>query len=247
MKRPKNHPRPKSLLSVSSDAKTVKGEELGYLTGVQYIAPGSASGFNVCQGASEGCLQVCLGLYSGRALFTPSIVEARIARARWIFEDKVGYLAQLDKEIRALERKASRMGLEPVVRLNGSSDLPWERVAPEILERFGHLRFYDYTKVPSRTGLPSNYDLTFSLSESNEAAAKEALLENGIRLAVVFRNELPSTFWGVPVINGDATDLRFLDPQAVVVGLLAKGAAKKDESGFVRESGELIQIGRKVA
>ena len=49
----------------------------------------------------------------------------------------------------------------------------------------------------------------------------------------MFRNKLPKTFKGLPVIDGDKDDLRFLDPQGVIVGLIAKGKAKQDKSGFV--------------
>jgi hypothetical protein len=56
-------------------------------------------------------------------------------------------------------------------------------------------------------------------------------------MAVVFRdkNKIPATFKGMPVIDGDKDDLRFLDPndQPYVVALYAKGQAKKDYSGFV--------------
>lgn len=43
----------------------------------------------------------------------------------------------------------------------------------------------------------------------------------------------PQNLYGMPVINGDEHDLRFLDPKRVVVGLNAKGDAKYDRSGFV--------------
>lgn len=225
------------LLSVNSDAKTSKGTKEGVLTGVQYFAPSNLSGFNVCKGATDGCRLACLGWYAGRVSFTPNIKDARVRKTRFFFEEPDAYFAQLEKEIRALVRKAAREGLEPAVRLNGSSDIPWERVqGGRILRAFPDVQFYDYSKLPNRdvSAFP-NYDLTFSLAESNEAAAKEALA-NGMRVAVVFRSELPGMFWGAPVIDGDQTDIRFRDPSGVIVGLRAKGAAKKDVTGFVREA-----------
>ena len=47
----------------------------------------------------------------------------------------------------------------------------------------------------------------------------------------------------MPVINGDKTDMRFKDPVGVIVGLKAKGKARKDTSGFVIDVDNAIAIG----
>jgi hypothetical protein len=261
------------LLSISSDAKTVKGEALGYLTGVMYLAPAKLSGYQVCPKASDGCSAACLGWYAGRANIvkkggsTNKIRDARIAKTRWFFEDREGFMAQLVKEIAALVRKAERDGMVPVVRLNGSSDIPWERVpiatranglgdglellGENIMELFPDVQFYDYTKRANRKDLPANYHLTFSLAEDNDAEALEAL-GNGMNVAMVVTalpefasltsdDKLVPCYWldgsNKPtwrVIDGDDSDLRFKDPKGVIVGLKAKGDARKDTSGFVR-------------
>ena len=57
-------------------------------------------------------------------------------------------------------------------------------------------------------------------------------IAQGMNVAVVFR-ELPESYLGMPVISGDEDDLRFLDPPRYIVGLRAKGRAKKDTTGFV--------------
>jgi hypothetical protein len=132
---------------------------------------------------------------------------------------------------------AEKKGLIPVFRLNGTSDLSWEKYevanGKNIFQMFPDVQFYDYTKVLGRkTGDIKNYHLTFSNADGNindVLAAKHA----GLNIAVVFRKELPETYLGRKVINGDETDLRFLDPSNVIVGLKAKGKAKKDTSGFV--------------
>jgi hypothetical protein len=141
-------------------------------------------------------------------------------------------------------------GLKPAVRLNGTSDLPWENIRcgahANVFAAFPDVVFYDYTKVPARLRKRaleiSNYSLTYSLAESNEGKAREAVAA-GMNLAVVFDTlkgrALPETFWGLPVIDGDLSDLRFTDPAGCIVGLRAKGPARKDESGFVRRSAEL--------
>jgi hypothetical protein len=154
----------------------------------------------------------------------------------------------LTREIRAHVRRAEKHGLKPAVRLNGTSDLPWERFAVEGAENvfalFPNVTFYDYTKWPKRLrkveGI-ANYSLTYSLSEKPEADAHaQEYLAAGYGVAVVFdtgkRETLPSAYLGAQVIDGDLTDLRFTDPKSVIVGLRAKGRAKRDESGFVRRA-----------
>jgi hypothetical protein len=114
---------------------------------------------------------------------------------------------------------------------------------PALMARFPRVRFYDYTKDAGRVRawirgeLPTNYHLTYSLSEAegSEANARE-FLAAGVNVAVVFRTaEFPKTFLGARVRSGDGNDLRFLDPRkGLVIGLKAKGRAKKDRTGFVR-------------
>ena len=225
------------LLTVEN-AKTVKGESLGYLTGILYLAPANESGvMNTCQFATEGCKAACL-YTAGRASMFPAIGQARVRKTVWLKNDRVGFMAQLRRDIEALARKAARQGLLPAVRLNGTSDMPW--MALQLSAEYPTIQFYDYTKIPKawqRTR--SNYHITFSLSESNQAEALAAL-QHGLNVAVVFMipksQPLPESYHGVPVIDGDAHDLRFLDAHrlGLIVGLHAKGRAKKDTSGFVQ-------------
>jgi hypothetical protein len=224
----------KSLLSISTDAKTIKGQKYGYLTGVLYLAPFNISGFNTCPMASNGCKKACL-YTAGRGRFN-NVQQARINKTRFFFNDRAKFIELLDKDIQKLKNKAKKLNLIPVVRLNGTSDLmPTEYV--NLIKKHSDINFYDYTKVLKRfkMDMPGNYSLTFSRSEENEAEAIEAL-KSGKNVAIVFEainNELPILWNGYPVINGDESDLRFLDAKNVVVGLKAKGSAKKDTSGFV--------------
>jgi hypothetical protein len=226
--------RPTKLLGVSTDAKTVKGEKKGVLTGIMYLAPHKASGQNVCIMAEmAGCVQGCLNT-AGRGAFS-NVQMARVRKTNFWHEDKQAFLGVLRQDIRALAAKANRLGLTPMVRLNGTSDIRWEQEAPELLEEFSDIQFYDYTKIPTRRNLPRNYHLTFSYSGANPRYADfyRPARENGMNIAVVFRNALPDTFLGMPVINGDESDVRPYDPQGVIVGLKAKGKARYDTSGFV--------------
>lgn len=234
------------LLSVAADAKTVKGQKMGYLTGVLYLAPHTISGYQVCPKASEGCRLACL-YTAGRGIYT-NTQKSRIAKTKRFHEDREAFMAQLVDELEALIRKAKRENLIPVARLNGTSDLPWEKIKcnrkgkayASIMEAFADVQFYDYTKVLGRSkalSLP-NYSLTFSLSEDNDADAMKALQE-GYNVAVVMnvgrKEDNPVKWGGFPVVNGDETDLRFLDPKGGhIVGLFPKGKARKDTLGFVR-------------
>lgn len=228
------------LLNIDQNAKTVKGQKKGYMTAIMYLAPYNLSGYQVCPMASKGCAAACLNT-AGRGAFS-TVQKSRIEKTRLFFQDRSRFMELLVREIRAFLRLAEVKGFIPVVRLNGTSDIRWETVSVEgranVMELFPSVQFYDYTKIANRKNVPDNYHLTFSLAEDNDDNAKVAL-SNGISVAAVFnvKNEtqLPKKFFGRPVVNGDESDLRFLDKRAVIVGLKAKGRARKDTSGFVRE------------
>ena len=221
------------------NAKTRKGEKKGFVTFGIHLAPANLSGFNVCKDASIGCAAACLNT-AGRGAMS-SVQRARIEKTRMFFTDKQGFLVDLWSEIRKAIRTASKKAMTPCFRLNLTSDLPWEKIrfnGESVFEAFPQVQFYDYTKNAERMTaflageMPSNYHLTFSRSESNGKVA-EAFIRSGGNVAVVFRNTLPKSWSGAAVVDGDETDLRFLDPRGVVVGLVEKGKAKVDDSGFV--------------
>lgn len=219
------------------NAKTPKGESLGWLTGILYLAPAMESGvMNTCQGASDGCKDGCL-FTAGRASVFPEVIKARIRKTQWLASDRAGFLAQLRADIRTLESRARTLGLKPAVRINGTSDLPW--IPMQLSAEFPHIQFYDYTKLPHAwTRTRPNYAITFSLHERNWKHAVEALA-HGLNVAVVFDvkkgRDLPIAWRGYRVIDGDEHDLRFLDSAGpTIVGLRAKGEAKHDTSGFVQ-------------
>jgi hypothetical protein len=233
----------KALLSVSSDAKTIKGETLGFLTGILYLAPANTTKWNTCSMAKLAqCDVACLNS-AGRGAFS-SVQQARVNKTTWFFTERDTFMQQLVVDIAKLIKKANKKGLQPLVRLNGTSDIRWESVAftgvdgieyVNIFAAFPDVTFYDYTKDANRKDLPSNYDVTFSYSgvEGFQPYVEKALLNN-MRMAVVFRKEkdIPTTFMGIPVVSGDKSDVRHLDDK-VIVGLYAKGKAKLDTTGFV--------------
>lgn len=232
----------KQTLLTAGNAKIVKGEALGYMTKGIHLAPANLSGYEVCQWRSKGCTMACLNT-AGRGIMQRT-QDSRIAKTKLFFEQRFDFLAKLSKEITSTIKSASKKGMMAVFRPNLTSDIAWEDIINEdgatIFEKHGRTQFYDYTKSFKRMKaflngeLPSNYHLTFSCSETNEKIAKLVLTMGG-NVAVVFRNALPDTWNGVEVVNGDESDLRFLDKQGVVVGLIEKGLAKKDSTGFVKE------------
>tara|TARA_Y100001938_G_scaffold102445_1_gene139939 strand:+ start:96 stop:791 length:696 start_codon:yes stop_codon:yes gene_type:complete len=225
----------KLLTAPHGSAKTNKSMKFGYANFIMYLSPYKKSGWNVCTAATTGCIDVCLD-EAGRANWTEKnglinpIHAARLKRTQFFFNDRGAFLEQLEREIKAAIRWSLKRDLIPVIRLNGTSDLRWEDF--NIIQKFNNIQFYDYTKIYNRKNLPNNYHLTFSRAESNQKQTLNALV-NGLNVSAVFRNKLPKTYLNKKVINGDKHDLRFLDPKNVIVGLIAKGKAKKDQSGFV--------------
>ena len=220
------------LLTIDN-AKTTKGEKLDILTGILYLAPAKISGYEVCPQRSIGCTEACL-YTAGMGIFS-NVQKARINKTKMFFEDRVEFLKILRKDIAALEKKATKLGMKPAVRLNGTSDINWVRF--NLMKDFSNVQFYDYTKVVKQlTKNIPNYNITFSRNESNDADCLEAL-QKGFNVAVVFNTkkgeELPVRWFNHPVVDGDETDVRFLDNSGSIVGLRAKGEARKDKSGFV--------------
>lgn len=250
---------PTSLLSASE--KTIKGEKFGWKTGILYLAPASTSGIKMdgkgvtlCAKASPQCENMCL-ISSGQMTFISSQI-ARINRTIFMFKEPARFMSMLYKECLAMRRLGGKRGGKVCVRLNGTSDIPWELgnymgvplIVPEtgktIFESVPDLQFYDYTKIFPRMSSDSkarrlkNYDLTFSRAEGNEADCRKVLAMNQNVAVVFFRGAkdkkagtwpigFPKTYMGAQVLDGDESDLRFLDPKPRVVGLSAKGLALK--------------------
>ena len=228
------------LLS-TGNPKTLKGQKQGYMTYILHLAPANLSGYEVCPKRTQGCTDSCLNKAGRGGMFkkgesTNMIQKARIRKAKYFFEDRENFLKDLASDITKAIKQAEKQGLIPVFRLNGTSDLSWEKYG--IIQQFPLVQFYDYTKVLGRkvSGLP-NYHLTFSRAENNDADVVKAV-QAGMNVAAVY-DELPKG-----IFSADDSDLRFLDPQVGVIGLKAKGRAKKDYSGFVIRIKEVDSIGK---
>jgi hypothetical protein len=222
--------------------KTIKGEKYGWKTYGIHLSPNSVSGYNVCSDATQGCIDACLDT-AGRGAM-PSVQTARTNKTKRFFEDREGFMTDLWKEVKSAVKSATRKELKFCMRPNLTSDLPWELIKHKgetLINAFNPCRFYDYTKSLKRFTrflngeLPENYHLTFSRSEETTDALVIALCKSRGNVAVVFRDHLPDKYLGIDVLNGDDNDLRFQDTPGCIVGLVEKGLAKKDQTGFVVE------------
>lgn len=238
-------------IMTEANMKVRKGEKVGYYSVILHLAPSTLSGYQVCPMASLGCIATCLNTAGRGGMFkagadTNTIQECRKRRTVMFFEQRELFMSLVEQDIVHAEKRAAKLGLTLVVRMNGTSDLPFEKIRVgqfrNIFERFPHIQFYDYTKIGYRAlqqgkvGFPSNYHLTFSVSETNHATSRTLSLL-GYNVTVVCAPEVKA--WALTqenVVDGDETDLRFLDKKGSIVVLSAKGRAKKDTSGFVIRS-----------
>lgn len=230
----------------TNNAKTIKGEKLGYTTYILYMSPHkqNTKGKNICPKATKGCAKSCL-FTAGMGKFS-NVKLGRLNKTEYFLRERNNFMADIAKELTIAVKKH---GVDKMcVRLNGTSDIRYENIPvgdyPNIMSMFPDVQFYDYTKIASRftDTLPKNYHLTFSMAETEENKAEcFELLNKGYNVAGVFNvkdeTQLPKKYKGYKVINGDQHDLTFLHKtkgkKGLIIGLKAKGTAKKDESGFV--------------
>jgi len=255
------HPIHTILATPESNPKVAKNGKVDVLTAPMHLAPHNLSGFQVCAQASAGCAAACLHT-AGNPVFMAQKDVIRKAKTVAYFKERDAFMAVLFFEIAALERKANQRDMECGVRLNATSDLPWERRKVNVdgtdvflMDYFPEVQFYDYTKITKRaiafaTGkMPENYHLTFSKTEANDSDCIK-VLEAGGNVSVVCSlpvyktakatGSLPYPYDTPDAIDGDAHDYRPVDGDrrgnirgGLIVALKAKGDAKHDTSGFV--------------
>lgn len=252
---------PKQLLT-TENSKTVKGEKLGYTTYIMYLSPHTqnSKGINLCKSASPGCAKACLHK-SGAARFD-QVQAGKLNKTEYFIDDINGFMAQLVDELTKIEAKhnaivgdykdigtkGKKLYKNFAVRLNGTADIPFERIKlkglnkTNIFELFPDVQFYDYTKRYDRfknTIMPTNYHLTFSRSEINDVESVD-MLNRGYNVAYVFglnkTQAMPTTYNGFDVINGDESDLRFLDKPNTIVGLKYKLTTTKGSQGVNKDN-----------
>ena len=232
------HTIPKKLLSNGfTNAKTKKND---LKTFILYLSPynQNSKGINICPKASKGCAASCL-FSAGRGSMN-SVILSRTNKTEYLLNDKKTFIEQLAKEILTKVKTAKKKGEKVAFRLNGTSDLDFVYM----LKKYAFLDietikenavFYDYTKILGKVKKyidHPNYKLTFSRAEDNEKETIEAL-KLGANVSAVFANYLPETYKGFKVVDGDKSDDIMINAKNVILGLKAKGEAKKDKSGFV--------------
>ena len=219
------------LGSVASSSKIAKGLKYNEMTYILYLAPAEQSGYNVCPGSTAECREACLTESGHNRIDVKknAINKARIKKTKLFFEHREFFMGWLATEINKARNDAFAKGYTFSVRLNGTSDIQPEMFKYKgkvIFDVFNEVTFYDYTKVANRFKLLdkySNYDLTYSFSGYNMLQSLELLENNKGRVAMVFEGkQLPKTFMGYKVIDGDEYDMRHLDETGVIVGLKFK-------------------------
>ena len=233
--------KPQKKLLGSSTYKMEKSQKYKYLSEILHLAPSNIGGVNICASASPECIKLCLNT-SGRGQMT-TVQKSRLNKKFYFLADRLKFLNHLDREIKLSYARATRKGFKYTVRLNGTSDLPFERYKLEnglnLMDNNPQVQFIDYTKVTNRLDkknkIPKNYSLTYSQAENNLKDVKQ-VLKTKYNIATVFRKKLPKKWLGRKVINGDISDLRHLeDGKKIIVGLIAKGKAIKNFNGFVQD------------
>ena len=237
---------PEKLLGIDTNAKTIKGEKYNIKTAILYLMPSDKSGQQLCPMAKlAGCEKACL-FTAGRGAMS-NVMLSRLRKTLYFNQYRDQFMHQLQNELIRERARAKRLGYKLIVRLNGTSDIRFESIPlgysyANIMQALPDIQFYDYTKIANRRNIPANYDLTFSYSGVSEYLPfVQKAVANGERIAVVFRNRAiveqmlanGESFLGLPVVDGDNTDIRHLDPRGAVVALYAKGKARNDQSGFV--------------
>ena len=214
------------------------------------LAPNDISGYNTCPRATAGCKACCI-FKTGNG-FYPNVTQKRIWRTKLFFENRHEFINLLNQDMQVLVKYAKKEGKPLACRLNVFSDIKFYKILPkEFFTTYSNVQFYDYTKVESTMTdymegkLPTNYHMTFSASEENGLFCED-VLNRGFNVSKVFA--LTRTQWGKckpaeftlgtvgkthKVLDGEASDLRFLDDSPAIVGLYAKGRALSDTFGFV--------------
>ena len=202
---------------------------------------------NLCRWSTRGCRSLCLGLHSGHHRLALNLHSqiAQVRRTRYLMRDPGGFMRALDREIKSLHRASIRRGMDTAIRLDGTSDI-WLAGRTWIAASNPDCYFYDYTKANPmvRSGNHARAHLTYSVSESRKSwqIGADYMRAGGCAAIVVDRATHATAidfceFRGFPVLDGDASDLRYLDTPGHAVLLRAKGKpAIEDRTGFVYRS-----------
>lgn len=199
--------------------------------------------FQCCPWSTPACRRTCLAT-AGKGAFDNTKAGRTARTLLWAIDPDAAYTL-LCHHLRRIVRKHGASNV--AVRLNTLSDIMWERVLPGAFwAEFADVQFYDYTKAwgsfDRRPMLPDNYHLTVSASERMSIDAVREAVACGVNVAVVIDQHpdqpKPARWAGLPVVDGNATDARYLDPRGghvVLLGALGKARSLvASEAGFVK-------------
>jgi hypothetical protein len=238
----------KGRLITTANTKVEKNIKDGFYTGVVHLLP-DYDIERVCPFAGL-CSKLCL-TNAGNPAYLAGKLKARYARTALCFENRQLFLFYLAIDIARHCIDAAKLGLNPAIRPNGTSDIPFESKAYRLLvtaammpllarygvnaeigkaytifELFPEVQFYDYTKIYARLGRePENYHLTFSLDGQNNVNSAELALRRGYSVAIPFYTLPDSVELNgriYSVFDADKTDFRPLDPRGQIAGLKYK-------------------------
>lgn len=221
----------------TNSLKTAKGFNKGdlkpILTAILYLYPNAL----LCPHA-KACRAHCL-VHAGQGGMSETVRDCRIRRTLLFQHDRAWFIDALKKDIVLFEAYCKKHGYTPAVRLNGTSDLLWERMID--LDQFESV-FYDYTKIPVRHR--HTVHVTFSYDAINIVECQNAILA-GKNVAVCFKDRLPESFLGLPVYSGDLDDMRFLDDHAgAICGLVYKRDTRKKHLRTPADNGFIVDMDR---
>jgi len=208
-------------------------------TWILYLNPAeqNSKGINLCPFASKGCLVSCIHTAGSGGL--DIVKEARARRTELLVKNRRQFYMQLAKEILSKVAYYQRKNQMIAFRLNGTSDIDHAKALKvyaglEIEDLHGKAVFFDFTKsihMAVKYKDSPNYILTFSRAEDNQEHVLTAM-EYNINVSVVFSNKPPKEFLGKSVIDGGQNGIMMIYNRNVIIGILAKGAARKDTTGF---------------
>ena len=161
------------------------------------------------------CIKTCLA-FKGLAKVYPSVIKSRKAKSEYFVNDTDTFIKQLIREIKNQEKRALKKNKKAVVRLNGFTDIDYEKFG--IFKLFPNVQFYDYSADYERVLNNNNPNLhyTFSYKGNNLKECIE-LLKNDVSIAVI---DIPENQffndYDVEHIDGDKHDFRFKHGKAVV-------------------------------
>jgi hypothetical protein len=191
-----------------------------FMQGIMFLSPHRASGrLNLCLNSTPSCRRNCLK--SAGRLAMDSSQRAQKIRTEFLADHPAQFFTVMLGEMEAGRKRAWKMNMKLVLRLNGLSDVQWHEWF-DLSAHFPTVQFSEYTKEEDAVDTRTNEYTILSYSERYTEDQVRVMKRN---VAVVFDGGLPETWAGKPVIDGDLHDFRFLDPRGVIVGLRAKGDA----------------------